>query len=218
MNKYQIFSLLGLLGALLMFTGDMFLYYEPVSGPDYNSIAKMSTQPFKYLFVGGILGPIASLFYILGGYLFYLIFKPVNQVLASILFALFAIVYIFAGTYHASFPNYGFIGRLPLEFQSQQIGFIRNYLGVIYNLMFYCAILWTILLFYLVIFKKSVYPKWMLIFTPTLLTMLSPYIKSATPYPYGAIVYGGWLNIVYIIFFTVCLIHFSRRKIKARIA
>lgn len=212
MNKYQVFSLLGLLGALLMFTGDMFLYYEPVSGPDYNSIAKMSTQPFNYLFTGGILGPIASIFYILGGLLFYVVFKPVNKTLASILFALFAIVYVFAGTYHASFPNYGFVGRLPVEFQSQQFNYIHDYLGVIYNIMFYCLILWTILLFYLVLFKKSVYPKWLLILTPTFFVLLSGTIKSITPYPLGAIIYGGWLNISYIIFFAITLIYFSRKK------
>jgi len=212
MNKYQVFSLLGLLGALLMFTGDMFLYYEPVSGQNYNSIAKMTIQPIKYLTIGGIIGPIASIFYILGGLLFYLVFKPINKVFASILFVLFGIVYMFAGTYHASFPNYGFVGRLPIEFQSQQIGYIRDYLGAMYNIMFYCSILWTILLFYLVLFKKSIYPKWLLIFTPTLLTFFSTYIKSVTPYPYGAILYGGWLNISYVIFFAISLVYFSRKK------
>ena len=211
MNKYQMFSLFGLIGAVLMFTGDMFLYYEPVSGQDYNSVAKMAIQPIKYLTIGGIIGPIASIFYILGGYLFYIVFKPVNKVLASILLVLFTISYALAGTYHGVFPNFGFIGRLPQEFQVQQIEFIRNYLDSIYNIMFYCLILWTLLLFYLVIFKKSIYPKWMLIFTPTLLTMLSPYIKSVTPYPFGAIFYGGWLNISYVIFFTVSLIYFSRK-------
>lgn len=210
MTIYQKYSLLGLIGALLMFAGDMFLYYEPVSGPDYNSIAKMAIQPFTYLFFGGILGPIAAIFYILGGLLFYYIFKPVNKILAVFLFSLFAIIYMFAGTYHASFPYYGFVGRLPLEFQAQQIGFIRDYLGVIYNIMFYCAILWTLLLFYIVLFKKSIYPKWLLIFTPTLLTMLSPYIKSITPYPYGAVFYGGWLNLSYVIYFTICLVYFRK--------
>ena len=112
MNRFQLFSLFGIIGALLMFTGDMLLYYEPVSGPDYNSILRMSTMPINRLIAGGLIGPMASIFFILGGYLFYILFKPVNKVLASILFALFAIIYMLAGTYHAMFPNFGFVGRL----------------------------------------------------------------------------------------------------------
>lgn len=213
MNRFQLFSLFGILGALMMFTGDMLLYYEPVSGPDYNSILRMSTMPINRLIAGGLIGPIASIFFILGGYLFYILFKPINKLFASILFALFAIIYILAGTYHSMFPNFGFVGRLSADLQPQQLDYIHRYLDIIYSIMLYLGIIWTALLFYLVIFKKSLYPKWLLIFTPTILVLLSGTIRSITPYPLGAIIYGGWLNLSYLIFFTVSLIHFRRKEI-----
>ncbi|MCD4665317.1 MAG: hypothetical protein K8R68_08595 [Bacteroidales bacterium] len=218
LNKLQLFSLSGILGSLLMFTGDMLLYYEPVSGLEYDSVTVMSTMPIKRLIAGGLIGPVASVFSLIGGYLFYIVFRSTNKVLAKILFACFAVFFIVAGTYHAMFPNFGFIGRLPESLQPQQLLFIRTYLKSIYTLIFICATFWTIILFYLVIFKKSLYPVWMLLFTPTLLLLLSQYVKDYIPYPLGAIIYGGWINLCFMVFFLVCFLHFSRRKIKSAIS
>lgn len=213
MNKLQILSLFGILGSALMFAGDMLLYYEPVSGLNYDSVAVMGIMPIERLIAGGIIGPVASVFSIIGGYLFYTVFKPVNKTLAKILFACFAVQFIFSGTYHAMFSNFGFVGRLPESLQAQQILFIQNYLKSIYNVIFICGTIWTILLFYLVIFKRSIYPNWMLLFTPTLLLLLAKTVKNYIPYPLGAIVYGGWINLCFMLFFTVFLVHFSSRKI-----
>ena len=211
-NKLQLLSLFGILGSLLMFTGDMLLYYEPVSGLEYDSAARMSTMPIERLIAGGIIGPVASIFSIISGYLFYMIFRSVNKILAIFLFVIFAIMFVFAGSYHAMFPNMGFIGRLPESLQPQQLIFIRTYLKSINTLIYLLGIFWTGILFYLVIFKKTQYPIWMLLFTPTLLILLSSLIKNTIPYPYGAIVYGGWINLCFMLFFIVCFLHFSKFK------
>jgi hypothetical protein len=217
-NKLQLLSLSGILGSLMMFTGDMLLYYEPVSGRDYDSISVMSTMPIERLIAGGILGPMASIFSLIGGYIFYIVFRSVNKVLAKILFISFAILFIVAGSYHAVFANYGIIGRLPESLQSQPLLLLRTYLESIYNLIFICGTLGTLILFYLVIFKKSMYPIWMLLFTPTLLLLLSQYLKDYIPYPLGAIIYGGWINLCFMLFFIVCFLHFSRKNIKSAIS
>jgi len=213
LNKLQLLSLSGIFGSLLMFSGDMLLYYDAVSGLEYDSVAVMSTMPIERLIAGGLIGPIASVFSIIGGSLFYIVFRPVSKVLAKVLFACFAILFIVAGTYHALFPNFGFIGRLPESLQAEQLLFIRAYLKSINNVVYACGTLFTLLLFYLVIFKKSIYPLWMLLFTPTLLILLAKTVKDYIPYPLGAIVYGGWINLCFMLFFIVCFIHFSRRDL-----
>lgn len=212
-NKLQLLSLSGILGSILMFMGDMLLYYEPVSGLEYDSVARMGTMPIERLIAGGLIGPIASVFSIIGGYIFYLVFRSANKALAMILFACFAILFIVAGTYHAMYTNFGFIGRLPESLQPQQILFLKTYLKSINNVVYFCGTLFTLLLFYLVIFKKTIYPVWMLLFTPTLLILLAKTLKDYIPYPLGAVIYGGWINLCFMVFFIVCLIHFSRRKI-----
>jgi len=200
-----------------MFTGDMLLYYEPVSGLDYDSVARMSTMPVKRLVAGGLIGPIAAIFSIIGTYLFYMVFRSVNKALAKISFVSFAILFIVAGSYHAVFANFGFIGRLPESLQIQQLLFLKTYLKSIYILIFICGTFWTFIFFYLVIFKKSLFPIWILLFTPTLLILFSKILKNHIPYPLGAIVYGGWINLCFMLFFLVCFIHFSRDKIKSEI-
>ena len=213
LSKLQMYSLSGILGSLLMFTGDMILYYEPVSGHDYDSVAVMSTMPIERLVAGGLIGPFASIFSIIGGYIFYLVFRSAHKLLAKILFASFAILFIVAGTYHTVFANYGIIGRLPEPLQSQQLLLFRTYMEAIYTVIYISGVFWTLLLFYVVIFKKSLYPKWMLLFTPTLLLLLSQSLKDYIPYPLGAVIYGGWINLCFMLFFIVCFLYFSRKRI-----
>jgi len=201
-----------------MFSGDMLLYYEPVSGLEYDSVARMSTMPVQRLIAGGLIGPIASVFSVIGGYLFYLVFRSVNKALAKILFASVAVMFILAGSYHAVFANYGFIGRLPESLQIQQLLLFKAYLKSIYNLVFIFGTFWTLIFFYFVIFKKSLYPKWILLFTPTLLLLLSQSLKEYIPYPLGAIIYGGWINLCFVLFFIVSFLHFSRNSIKSAIS
>ena len=216
-NKLQLLSLFGILGSLLMFTGDMLLYYEPVSGLEYDSVARMATMPINRLIAGGMAGPVASIFSLVSTYMFYLVFRRINKILAIILFASLAIEFIVSGTYHAMFSNFGFVGRLPESMQAQQVLFIRTYLKSFYNIIFICGTIWTLLLFYLVIFKKSLFPVWILLFTPTLLILLGGTIKNYIPYPYGGIIYGGWINLCFVLFFTVCFLHFSRKSIRSEI-
>ncbi|MEN8225260.1 MAG: DUF6796 family protein [Bacteroidota bacterium] len=215
-NRLQLLALFGIFGSLLMFTGDMLLYYEPVSGLDYDSVARMSTMPIERLMAGGLVGPIASIFSIIGSYLFYIIFKSVNKILAKFLFVSFAILFVFAGSYHALFPNFGFIGRLPESLQPQHLIYLRSYLNQINTLIYIFGTIGTFLLFYLVIFKKSLFPKWILLFTPTLLILFASFVKYYIPYPLGAIVYGGWINLCFMLFFIVCLMHFSKTSIKSK--
>ena len=218
--KKQIFNLLllsGIVGSLLMFLGDMLLYYEPVSGLDYDSTARMGTMPIERLIAGGLIGLFASIFYIIAGYFFYIIFNSANKILAKLLFVNFAIMFVFVGSYHAMFPYLGFVGRLQESFQSEQLAFIRTYLDLILTLMFVFGIIWTLILFYLVIFKKSLYPKWMLLLTPILLILMAGFVKDYIPYPFGAIVYGGWMNLCFMLFFIVCLIHFRKKSINNRL-
>lgn len=199
-----------------MFTGDMLLYYEPVSGLDYDSVVRMSAMPISRLIAGGLIGLIASIFSMVSAYIFYIVFRPVSKVLATILFVSLAIEFIISGTYHAMFSNFGFVGRLSESLQTQQISFIRTYLNSIYSLIFICATIWTLLFVYLIIFKKSILPVWILFFTPTLLILLAGTIKNHIPYPFGAIIYGGWINLCFMLFFIVCLILFSKKSIKSK--
>jgi hypothetical protein len=70
----QILLLFGFLGAILMFVGDMVLYYSKsdyVSGTDASLkllVDIMKSESHTRLYTGGIIGPIAALVYCISYY------------------------------------------------------------------------------------------------------------------------------------------------------
>ena len=54
------------------------------------------------------------------------------------------------------------------------------------------------------------YPIWMLLFTPTLLILLIQYLQDYIPYPLGAIIYGGWINVCFMLFFVLLCVSLVR--------
>lgn len=215
LNKFQIFSLFGLSGSLIMFTGDMLFYYEKVSGANYDSVARMSEIPVKRLFAGGIMGPLSTVFSIMGTYLFYIVFRSINKTLAKISVFSLSAFFVFASAYHSVFTNLGFAGRLPEPFRSRQLNIISRFLDTIYSFDFVFGLLWTIIFLYLILFKKTLFPKWFILFTPTILILLGDTIKGFIPYPLGAIIYGGWINLSFVLFYFICFIcfiYFSKNK------
>ena len=64
-----IWIIIGIIAAILMFTGDMLLYYDKkdyVSDGTFQSvIALMKNVSDKRLYAGGIIGPIAAFLYCL---------------------------------------------------------------------------------------------------------------------------------------------------------
>ena len=212
-NKLLILALIGILGSVILYVGDQILYYEPVSGHDYDSTLKMSTISLNRLIIGGLLGPISSIFSLAGAFLFYLLFRKQSKPLAAILGISLGAFFIIFGCYHALFPNQGFAGRLPDQLQTEQLEMIRSYLGTVYMVFTIPLLVWTFLLFYFVLRKSSPLPIWILAFTPTLLTLLILPLKQFIPYPLGSIVFGGWINITFVVFYIIILVVARKRSI-----
>ncbi len=207
-----LFTFFGLLGSFLMFCGDMILYFEKVSGANYNSIAKMSTVPLKRVMLGGLMGPLSAIFSVAGAYVFYLIFSSVNKLLAKLSFLSLSSFFIFAGSYHAVFANLGFVGRLIEPYRTMHIKIVLHYLSLIYKFAFVFGLLWTIIFVALVFLKKSLLPGWIVLFTPTLWILLAPVFKNLIPYPLGGIIYGGWINLTFVVFYSVLLVYFYKKS------
>jgi hypothetical protein len=206
-------ALLGILGSVILYVGDQVLYYEPVSGQDYDSTLRMSAVAMNRLIIGGILGPISSMFSLAGAYLLYLLFRQQNKIMAATLGISLGAFFILFGAYHALFPNQGIAARLPDQFQATQLEMIRSYLGTVYMAFTIPLLLWTFLLFYFVLSKKSPLPFWILVFTPTVLTLLIFPLKDFIPYPLGSIIFGGWINITFVVFYILIIIAAGKRNI-----
>jgi len=212
MNKLKLYSLSGLLGGLIMFAGDQLFYFQKISGATYNSTPRMGEMPIERLVTGGILGPVAAIFYIIGAYYLYEVFKKESKLLAQASFALLAVFLLFAGAYHAVFATYGFAARLPENLNTEHVAFVTQYLAAIHSVDYVIGIIWTIVFLWLLLFKKSGLPKWLAFFTPTLIILLQPFFKDYIPYPLGTIIYGGWFNLSFVLFFLMSF--FALNKVR----
>lgn len=202
-SKLKLLPLSGVLGGLIMFAGDQLFYFQKISGADYNSLAKMAEMPVERLIAGGIMGPLAVIFYIIGAYFLYKIFQKSNKFLAAACFFLLAVFLLFAGAYHAVFATYGFAAKLPDTFSPEQVRFIDQYLSAIHTIDYVIGLIWTALFLFLLFTKKSSLKKWMVFFTPTLIILTQPLFKNLIPYPLGTIIYGGWFNLSFVLFFLM---------------
>ncbi len=214
-NILLLFSFFGFFGSFLMFCGDMLFYFERVSGANYNSIARMGQMPVKRLIAGGLMGPISAVFSIAGTYVFYILFKNYSERLARVCFLSLAAFFVFAAAYHSVFANLGFFAKLPIALRSNYLKMVKEYLDTIYIFNFALGLLWTLLFLFFVIFKKSILPRWLILFTPTLWILLAPYIKNSIPYPFGGVIYGGWINLSFgIFYFLIFLFFYSSKELK----
>ena len=141
----KLFLFIGLIGAIMMYAGDMVLYFNrdigvsPSTAKDIIDIMKKESR--KRLYTGGIIGPIASFLYCIGYYDLVLIMNDQYQVLGWICFLVNCLGIICGGAYHSHCAYYGLIGRQEHE---ESMNEIVKYLGVQkYSIIYYALALIT---------------------------------------------------------------------------
>ena len=111
---------IGLAGALLMFAGDMLLYYTPEDfACDPKSSAKekinaiidvMKGLPAGRVMAGGMIGPVAAFLYCVGFYHIVLMANETSHTLAMTAFLLSCFGIITGGAYHSHCAYLGLLG------------------------------------------------------------------------------------------------------------
>ncbi len=205
----------GLAGALLMFAGNMLLYYTPQDfgyGPKSSTeerinaiIDVMKALPSGRVMAGGMIGPAAAFLYCAGFYHIVLMTNEQSHTLAMTAFLLSCFGIIAGGAYHSHCAYLGLLGddrdraalnaaakyfqKLPLSvYAGEGIGFL--------------------LLIFLIVTGKTALPRWMFLLSPGVLFLLKP-VVSRLPKGIRIIVSGGWTNLISVIYYTAALIAVS---------
>lgn len=205
MAFYKIL-VIGLLGALLMFLGDMVLYYSKDDYKDkdaVNSIISIMKQvSIKRLYIGGLLGPISAFIYCIGFYHIILIAQTSQLKLAWIIFFINVLGLILGGAYHAQCAYLGLLSRY------ENNGFFEEYISY---LKFQAKIIFAIIglgsfgLSIMILLGYTIIPRWVVLFTPIVLIFLTPLVGKL-PKSAHMIIRGGWNNIIYIIYYLVAIV------------
>jgi hypothetical protein len=215
----RLCCLSGLLGSMLFLTGDMLFYGTWSSGAALHPYLEMARRPVVQLVIGGALGPVAALFSALGMGLFYLTLEPGNPKLAKSVAVLLAVMMLIGGSYHAIYTIFGFASKVTDETaRAMLITQTTSLRDTISYPMYAAGIAGTLLAYWLGLWKKTHFPRWLLLFLPTTLSMAGSAFRSyflLIPAPIGGIVRGGWINGSFILFFVIATFVFRSSKTPA---
>ena len=219
MNEQKLLRLTGLIGmlaALMGFTADWLLYGGFYGGEEFYTISGqiMSNVSNTRLMVGGLLGPIEAAFYIVGFWHIYMALRPGGKTLAAITFGgLSWSVIVGAGAFHSAFVFKGLLLRAQKIITDPQISWFQallsdasRYIHLLYQVMFFLGLAATFVFLFLILFRKTLYPKWMVLFVPTLWVLVLPQIAKNIPAPIGGMLLGGSMNLSFLLYFAVSTI------------
>lgn len=208
-KQIKITGIIGIIAALLMFTGDMFLYFttEPITNMDEDIFRIMAQIPHTRIMIGGILGPIAAFLYVFGFYHICLAIKPAYKKIARIIFILLCFGIFSGGVFHSHFTYFGLIASFN---NPALLKLAQEYTFLVFYIMFIPSLIAYSLIAYLILTNKTYYPKWMALLSPIVLIWFNDLMRLL-PQPFKIVMSGGWYNIIFIIFFSVSMVILSKK-------
>jgi hypothetical protein len=210
-------GLCGLLGALLFFTGDMLFYGHFGSAAQFHEgmLATLRNASLDRLFAGGLIGPVAACLCIVGFWHVRDNIRPTGGRLASLVFALFAMLMVAGSAIHTLWVARGIALKYCADAGEpchSVLTAVQSYWSLAYNLGSIPGYLGAVILLLLVVTGRTYYPRWTIVANPALLYLLSP-LAQRTPAPLGAILLGGFANLSIVTFFAVsCATTWPRRN------
>ena len=207
----------GLAGALLMFAGDMLLYYTPKDfgyGPKSSAkerinavVDVMKGLPRGRVTVGGMIGPAAAFLYCVGFCHIVLIADERARALAMTAFLLSCFGIVAGGAYHS---HCAYLGLLGGDANREALETVLRYFQKLPLLLYAGEGIGFLLLIFLIGTGKTVLPRWMVLLSPGALFLLKP-VVGRLPKGVRIIVSGGWTNLISVIYYAAVLILLSAR-------
>jgi hypothetical protein len=198
----------GIVGALAMFAGDMFLYGHWGSGADFiiqhrTVIEGASTLR---LYIAGALGPFAAIFYVIGARHIYLRLQPAKSLLRLVTSLAFVATFVVAGAIHAVWAANALVMRgVSHGHASPELQTVAwDYLQLLFRIAEVVGYPAALLLFLLVLMRQTTYPRWSALLNPGVVMLAAPLFRFL-PSPIGAPVVGGLFNLAFVVFFSMSL-------------
>jgi hypothetical protein len=203
--------IVGLVGALLMFAGDMLLYYTPEdfaydskssSAEKIQAIVDvMKKLPAKRVTVGGMIGPVSAFLQCVGFYHIVLMTDESMKTLATVAFLFSCFGIIAGGTYH---NNCAYLGLLGEDRFKAALEVVEKYFQKL-PLLYYAGFgIGFLLLAILIVSGHTLLPRWMFLLSPGILFLLRPAV-GRLPKGIRIIVSGGWTNWISVIYYLAVL-------------
>ena len=203
--KVQLAMLIGLLGGIGMFFGDMILYYDKGGYKSKDSVSAIieimkKLKPIR-LYIGGMTGPITAFMYCIGFYHIVLMAKPEFSNWAWFAFLVNCLGIICGSVYHAYVADLGLISRHSQEALKQVIEYLKFQRFIVLTIMG----IGVIFLSAMIVLGWTLLPRWMVLFSPLFLLFLSPLVEKL-PTKLHMIINGGWTNLIFVIYYALAIL------------
>ena len=210
----RIMGLLGILGGLLLFAGDMLFYYDSSST---NFLLNMGNASDSRIIWSGITALVAAWFYVIGVGQVYMAFQPVKPLVRIIVVFCFASIMISYGIIHGAYlaiattAKLAVVNQLDIEastalaYKANQA--LRNIIYPIFGIV-------SILFIYQVWRRKTLYPRWMILFFPAIPFVVQGVLEPLLTGKWRIIILGGFLNLIMVVFFTASTVALWNKKIR----
>jgi hypothetical protein len=208
----KIFGFFGILGGITLFAGDMLFYYDPQNINLFENMGNASDSRIIYSAVTALL---AAWFYMLGVIHVYQAFKPSKTLVKNIIFICFAAITISYGVVHGAFVAIATSSKLVIQNNldlNESILLASEANNVLRLLVYPIFGLLSILFITQVWKRKTLYPKWIILFFPLIPFLIQDFICNNLSGNIWIIVCGGYLNHILIIFFTASTIALWNKK------
>ena len=203
-NKFwlRLFGICGITGGLILFSGDMLFYYDPLNTNLYENMGNASDSR---IISSTITALIASWLYVLGSIHVYQAFKQTKPIIKNLVLFCFAAISIAYGVVHGAFVAIATSSKLAIEndlnlnqatlLAVEANNILRSIVYPIFGLLSFLFItqVWK---------RKTLYPRWILLFFPLIPFLLEDVICKNLSGSISIIICGGYLNHILIIFFT----------------
>jgi hypothetical protein len=207
-NKFWLraMGVSGILGGLLLFTGDMLFYYNSNSTDLKLNMSHVSD--FRIM-ASGISALLATWLYILGLGQVYYAFKSTSLRIRNTVLISFAGILIAYGVVHGVYVAIATTAKLAVEngldieiattLASKTNNILRLFVYPLFALLSYVFIsqVWK---------KNTLYPRWILFFFPLLPFLFKDLISRALGGSLWIIIVGGFLNLILVVFFLASTI------------
>lgn len=204
LNKTEkVLLWLGILGAAVMYAGDMLLYGDLANAdvtPEGLIHVMRGMEPAR-LMAGGAIGPLAGVLYGIGFFGVAGLIRDEHRKLRATIILLFCLALAYGGAYHSHYPNLTFSalaeGNMVFQATSEYVTLLT--MGAVVPMA--AA---SFLFLYAVLRGRTTCHKAVALFSPLPLILLS-FPMQMLPPPFLTVIAGGWNNLLFIIFFLTCL-------------
>jgi hypothetical protein len=202
----------GIIGSLVLFAGDMLLYYN---GESTDFIANMSGSSAERIIASGICALIATWFYMLGAGQIYYAFLPEKRWIRLMVFLTFSLIMIAYGIVHGEYiaiatsaKNGVKTGLAP----NALIGLAITVNDMLRKITYIPFGIFTILFIKSVWMKKTFYPRWIILFSPIVFFLLMGPIVGLLKGKWKVIIGGGYMNLILFVFFLVTTVSLLKKR------